>query len=358
MKPNDVVISVIGARPHFVKAFPLIREMSGRRTRHFLLHTGQHYDERMSRIFFDQLVMPAPDVNLGVGSGTHAEQTAKIMIGVEKIAREVNPKAVIVYGDTNTTLAAAIAVAKQYIPLVHIEAGVRAGNRRMPEELNRILVDHISDFLICPCELAVRNLHGEGRHHGVLNLGDLMYDSFLAARSAALSRSTALRDFGVKPGEYLLATIHREASTENVETLIAILHTLASLGETVILPMHPRTRARLAATAYTLGGSGGLRIVEPLGYLDMLRMLLHARKVITDSGGVQKEAYWAGVPCVTLMNETGWPETVEAGWNVLVGMDCRRIREAAQSVIPTGDRPEVYGPPGAARRLVEAMGWS
>lgn len=359
MPNHDVVLSVIGARPHFVKAFPLMREFAARRTRHYIIHTGQHYDERMSQIFFDELAMPVPDVNLGVGSGTHAEQTSKIMIGVEKVLLEVQPKAVIVFGDTNSTLAAAISAAKHYYPLVHIEAGVRGANRRMPEELNRVLVDHISNHLICPSELAVKNLANEGIRTGVLNLGDLMYDSFLAAQATARARSTALRDFQLQSGGYLLATIHREASTESLDTLLGLLRTLDRLGETVLLPLHPRTRAKLKAAGVEPAAGGGLRIVDPLGYLDLLEVLRNARKVVTDSGGLQKEAYWSGVPCVTMMSDTAWSETVAVGWNTLVGLDSARIQAAVAASFDRGrPRPEIYGAPGAARRLVEAMDWN
>ena len=358
MKYSDLVVSVIGARPHFVKAFPLMRELAERRTRHYIIHTGQHYDHKMSQVFFDQLVLPAPDINLGVGSGSHAEQTGKIMLGVERLVLELKPKAVIVFGDTNSTLAAAIAVAKHYYPLVHIEGGVRCANRRMPEEINRVLVDHISEYNICPCELARENLEREGCGAGALNLGDLMYDSFLGAKALAANRSTALQDFQLESGKYLLATVHREASTNDLSVLAGLLDTLGDLGERVILPLHPRTRARLMESGYEITKSSALQIVEPIGYLDLLQVLAHARKVVTDSGGLQKEAYWAGIPCVTLMSSTAWGETVDAGWNTLVGLNGAEIRAAVRMPFDRGkSRPEVYGVPGAARRLVQTMGW-
>ena len=356
---TETIVSVIGARPHFVKAFPLMRELAGRRVRHYIIHTGQHYDEKMSQVFFDQLVLPPPDINLGVGSGSHAEQTGKIMLGVERVVLELKPQAVVVFGDTNSTLAAAIATAKHYYPLVHIEGGVRCANRRMPEEINRVLVDHISDFNICPSELAVRNLEREGCAKGALNLGDLMYDSFLGAKAMAASRSSALSELGLESGRYLLATIHRESSTGDLATLGKLLETLGSLGERVIFPMHPRTRALLRANRREATTIGGLTIVEPLGYLDLLQVLSHARKVVTDSGGLQKEAYWAGVPCITMMSDTAWTETVDVGWNTVVGVDAGKIREAVSAPFDHAKpRPEIYGSPGAARRLVEAMGWA
>lgn len=354
----NTVLSVIGARPHFVKAWPLMREMEGRDTKHVVLHTGQHYDRNMSDVFFEQLRMPAPDIHLGVGSGTHAEQTAKIMVGVEQALFEIQPKAVVVFGDTNSTLAATIAAAKYYFPLVHIEAGVRCDNRRMPEEINRKIIDHTSDFLITPSRLAVDNLAREGITRGVLNLGDLMYDTFLFAKSAAERSEPPLAKYGVLARRFTLSTIHRELSTESAGQLARILDALGTLGEPVILPMHPRTRARLRDSGYTPPEGSQLRIVEPLGYLEMLSLLLHARRVVTDSGGLQKEAYWAGIPCVTVMTETTWPETIDAGWNVLVGLDMEAMRKAVAADVSGRERPEVYGPPGAARRLVDAMGWT
>lgn len=360
MASNDTIISVVGARPHFVKAFPLTREMTGRKTRHFICHTGQHYDDNMSKIFFDQFQMPLPDVNLNVGAGTHAEQTAKVMLGVEKLVRELSPRAVIVYGDTNSTLAATLAAAKYYFPVVHVEAGVRCWNRRMPEEINRVLIDHASDFLICPSALAVRNLEKEGINKGVLNLGDLMYDSFLAAKAKAMEREDMLSAYQLESGRFILSTIHREATTENVDELVAIIELFSRLDEPVILPIHPRTRSCLERAGAELSPkeTGKLRIIDPIGYLEMLQLMVHARKIVTDSGGVQKEAFWAGVPCVTMMDETTWPETIEAGWNVLAGRDCGRILEGIRSAKPKGERPEVYGAPGVARRMVDAMGWS
>lgn len=357
MQFTDTVVSVVGARPHFVKAYPLVRAMRELRTKHVLLHTGQHYDWNMSAVFFDELDMPAPDINLDVGSGTHAEQTGRIMVGVEQALLDIKPKAVVVYGDTNSTLAATLAAAKYYFPLVHIEAGVRCNNRRMPEEINRKIIDHTSDYLICPSEVAVENLAREGITEGVMNLGDFMYDTFLFARSVALTRASPLKAYGLQPRRYILSTIHRELSTESVAQLVEILNALNSLGEPVILPMHPRTRVRLKEAGYEPVAESLLRIVEPVGYLDMLALLMNARRVVTDSGGLQKEAYWAGTPCITIMSETTWPETIQSGWNVLVGMDMDLMRAAVASHLVPGARTEVYGPPGAAQRLIKRMCW-
>jgi UDP-GlcNAc3NAcA epimerase len=354
---SDLVLSVVGARPHFIKAYPLVRAMEGLKTKHVILHTGQHYDNNMSALFFDELQMPTPDFNLNVGSGTHAEMTAKMMVGIEKVLFELKPKAVIVFGDTNSTLAATIAAAKYYFPVVHVEAGVRCGNRHMPEEINRRIIDHTSDFLITPSDLAVANLHREGITQGVLNLGDFMYDTFLFAKSVAQARASILGDFGVSAGNYILSTMHRESVTQSGIQLMAILDALDGLGEQVILPMHPRTRNRLRELGYVSKPSSMLQIVDPLGYLEMLDLLIHARCVVTDSGGLQKEAYWAGVPCITLMSETTWPETIENGWNVLIDVDMDHLRRAVKAPFPRGSRPEVYGSPGAAIRLVRTMGW-
>lgn len=356
MSESDIVVSVVGARPHFIKSFPFVRAMARSNLRLVTIHTGQHYDRNMSALFFEELELSPPDINLNVGSGTHAEQTAAVMVGVEKAVLELKPQAVVVYGDTNSTLGATLAAAKYYFPVVHVEAGVRCANRRMPEEINRILIDHASDYLICPSALALQNLAGEGVTRGVMNQGDFMYDTFLAARKLALSRPVPFEEYGVRAGEYVLSTIHRELSTESSTILVDILSTLDTLGEPVILPLHPRTQARLKDAGFT-PGSGGLRIVPPLGYPEMLQLLSYARRVVTDSGGLQKEAYWAGVPCVTMMTETTWPETIEAGWNVLVGTDGAAIRRAVAAETPEGGRPEVYGPPGAAQRMVETLGW-
>ncbi|MDB4912883.1 MAG: UDP-N-acetylglucosamine 2-epimerase [Gemmatimonadetes bacterium] len=357
MPLNEIVVSVVGARPHFVKAYPLVRAMAGLHTKHVILHTGQHYDPTMSDVFFKELDMPAPDINLGVGSGTHAEQTAAIMLGVERALLDIKPKAVIVFGDTNSTLAATLAAAKYYFPLIHIEAGVRCNNRRMPEEINRKIIDHTSDYLICPSALAVANLGREGITDGVMNLGDFMFDTFLFAQSLVGTRESILKAYGVQAKQYILSTIHRELSTETGGQLITILDALGSLGEPVILPMHPRTRNRLRESGYVPKPGSQLQITEPVGYLDMLALLSDARKVVTDSGGLQKEAYWMGTPCVTIMSETTWPETIEAGWNVLVGADMNLMRAAVASEVRGTGRPLVYGPPGAAQRLVESMKW-
>lgn len=357
-----VIFSVIGARPHFVKAAPFMEAMSESSYRVMTVHSGQHYDPNMSDIFFRELGMPTPEVNLGIGSGTHAQQTAQVLTGVEKLLHEHKPKAVVVYGDTNTTLGAALAAAKEYVPLIHIEAGVRCANRRMPEEINRTLIDSMSNFLACPSEIAVENLLKEGVTGRIENVGDFMYDTFVKAQAAAAGATFDLSAYGVVEGGYMLATLHREETTASVEVLKGVLDALGSLDHPVILPMHPRTRACLTAAGIPMERPDGLKILEPVGYIEMVNLLMRSRMVLTDSGGLQKEAFWAGVPCVTLMNETTWTEIIDAGWSILTGLRPDSIRAAvtdfeATPPAPIADRTSLYGRTGAALRLVKCLGW-
>lgn len=356
------IFSVIGARPHFIKAAPFMQAMSSSAHKIITIHSGQHYDPNMSDIFFRELGIPTPDVNLGVGSGSHAYQTAQVLTGIEKLLHELKPEAVVVYGDTNTTLGAALAAAKEYVPLIHIEAGVRCGNRRMPEEINRSLIDCMSTVLACPSALAVENLRNEGVTGHVENVGDFMYDTFVKAQTASFAAPFNLNDYGVVEGRYMLATLHREETTSCVAVLQDVLDTLGSLDHPVLLPMHPRTRACLAKAGISLKRSDSLTILEPVGYLEMINLLSRARLVLTDSGGLQKESFWAGVPCVTLMNETTWKEIVDAGWSILSGLRPNSIRAAVDYFEKNrppvlADRTSLYGPPGAAQRLAKSMGW-
>jgi UDP-GlcNAc3NAcA epimerase len=362
MSATKTIFSIIGARPHFVKAAPFMEAMRNSPYQVFTIHSGQHYDQNMSDVFFQELGMPNPQVNLGVGSGSHATQTAGVMIGVEKLIAEMKPEAVVVYGDTNTTLGAALAAAKLYVPLIHIEAGVRCGNYRMPEEINRGLIDKLSDFLACPSELAIQNLAAEGITKAAHNCGDFMFDTFLKAQEVAGSQSFDPGRYGVSGDDYFLSTLHREETTAYAPTLRTVLDTLGSLCHPVLLPMHPRTRAFLQSNGIPLERSDNLKILEPVGYIEMVNLLRHARLVLTDSGGVQKEAFWAGVPCVTLMNETTWVETIDVGWNTLTGLESTKIREAVTNFMENGapaiaDRTRIYGPEGAARRVVASLGW-
>lgn len=359
----SIIFSIIGARPHFVKAAPFMEAMKESKHDIFTIHSGQHYDHSMSDVFFKDLGMPTPNVNLGIGSGTHAEQTSGVMIGVEKLVREMSPAGVVVYGDTNTTLGAALAAAKEYVPLIHIEAGVRCRNRRMPEEINRALIDNMSNFLACSSKQAVENLRNEGVTGHIQNVGDFMYDTFFKAQAAAAGAPFDLQSYGgVVEGGYMLATLHREETTASAEVLQRVLDTLGSLEYPVLLPMHPRTRACLTAAGIPFERSDGLKILEPVGYIEMVNLLTHARLVLTDSGGLQKESFWAGIPCITLMNETTWTEIVDAGWSILTGLCPESILAAVAAFEGTPppaleDRTGLYGPTGAARRLVESLGW-
>lgn len=317
------------------------------------MHTGQHYDENMSGIFFTQLGMPAPDINLGVGSGSHADQTAAMLVGIEKILIDENPNWVLVYGDTNSTLAGALAAAKLHVPLVHIEAGLRSYNRAMPEEINRVLTDHVSDLLLCPTAQAVKNLEREGIVRGVHNVGDVMLDALQQALPIARSAAHPLQTYHLNPQAYALLTIHRAGNTDDLGRLQAIFSAVGGLDIPVVFPVHPRTRQVLAQTGLCLPAN--LCIIDPVGYLDMLVLEENAHCILTDSGGMQKEAYWLGVPCVTLREETEWVETVEQGWNRLVGADPLAIEDAVLRWKPTGTRPPVYGQGNSAEQITTIL---
>lgn len=322
------ILSVVGARPQFIKAAPVSRAVRPLH-REVLVHTGQHYDYEMSKVFFEGLRIPQPDHNLEVGSGPHGEQTGRMLAGLERIALDEKPDIVLIYGDTNSTLAGALAAAKLNIPVAHVEAGLRSFNRAMPEEINRIVADHLSSWLLCPTHASVENLRREGIQKGVHLVGDVMFDVAREAAEAARANTAALERFGVQPGQYLLATIHRAGNTDDAANLAGIVDAFAAAGRPVVLPLHPRTKKCLARAGLLerLSAARNVRLSDPLGYLDFLTLLVYAEKVLTDSGGVQKEACFHRVPCITLRDETEWVETVAAGWNVLVGADARRIRE-------------------------------
>lgn len=326
------VLSIVGARPQFVKAAMVVEAVrahnrllrTGSRLRHTLVHTGQHYDRNLSDVFFKQMPLPKPKCNLGVGSGTHGVQTGKLLVGIEGVLLKERPDVVVVYGDTNSTLAGALAAAKMGIKVAHVEAGLRSFNRAMPEEINRVVTDHLSDLLFCPTATAVKHLANEGVTQGVYLSGDVMLDAVLAFQQIADKRSSILRKLDLLPNEYVLFTVHRAENTDSEAHLANILELLTKLSQPVVFPVHPRTRNRIAqvsslkAQAQTLAQSGNVFIIDPVSYLDMLALEGHARVVMTDSGGVQKEAYFLGVPCLTLRNETEWTETLEGGWNRLV----------------------------------------
>ena len=343
-------MSVVGARPQFIKAAPVSRAIR-RRHDEVLVHTGQHYDENMSQVFFRELDIPEPDINLGVGSGPHGAQTGAMMSGLEKVALEVRPDWVLVYGDTNSTLAAALVAAKLHQHLAHVEAGLRSYDRRMPEEVNRVVADHLSDLLLCPTDTAVRNLAREGINRGVHVIGDVMYDAFLHSADGAKKRSEIIGRLGLTPGRFALATVHRAENTDDLERLASIMRGMDLSGLDVVLPLHPRTRARLREDI-----GPRIKLIDPVGYLDMIAIEGAAEIIVTDSGGVQKEAYFLAKPCITLRESTEWTETVAAGWNVLVGSDADRIADSMRNFRPAGKRTDLFGDGHASEKIAELLG--
>jgi len=319
-----------------------------------IVHTGQHYDDELSQIFFEELGVPAPARELNAGGGTNTAQTARILAALEPVLAELEPSMVLVYGDTNSTLAGAIAARQAGIPAGHVEAGLRSSDREMPEELNRVLTDHASDVLLCSTETAVRNLAAEGVAGEVHLVGDVMADVSIAFRDIAEERSSILEELGVEPGSYLVATAHRAGNVDRPERLEKLVELLAAMPQPVVFPVHPRTRRRLE-DAGLMERLADVRVVAPLGYLDFLKLARHARAVLTDSGGVQKEAYLLGVPCITLRDTTEWVETVESGWNVLVDLDTEAALAALGRELPT-ERPDLYGGGHAAERVCEVLG--
>ena len=346
------IVTIIGNRPQFVKAAAVSRLL---RERHeeLIVHTGQHYDDELSRVFFEELGIPAPDRELGAGSGTNTEQTARILGALEPVLADLRPGLVLVYGDTNSTLAGALAAAQAGIPVGHVESGMRSFDRSMPEELNRVLTDHASDLLLCSTQTAIDNLAREGVRGETHLVGDVMADVSVAFREIAAERSTIAADLGVEPGAYLVVTAHRAGNVDDPARLERLVELIAALPRPVVFPLHPRTRTRLEG-AGLLERLEGVTVVAPLGYLDFLELARHARAILTDSGGVQKEAYLLGVPCVTLRDTTEWVETVEVGWNVLVDLDPEAALAALKRT-PPAERPELYGGGHAAERVRDAV---
>jgi UDP-N-acetylglucosamine 2-epimerase (non-hydrolysing)/UDP-GlcNAc3NAcA epimerase len=346
------ILTVVGNRPQFVKAAAVSHRLRAV-AEEVLVHTGQHYDEELSRVFFEELELPAPEHQLDLGGGSNTAQTARMLEALEPLVAAEAPDAVLVYGDTNSTLAGALAGAQALVPVAHVEAGMRSHDRTMPEELNRVLTDHAATLLLCSSERAAQRLRAEQVHGEVVVVGDVMVDVALLLAARARAQTAPLAAAGVRPGEYALATAHRAGTVDDPARLRALVEVLNAVPGPVVLPLHPRTRARLEA-AGLLDALDGVRVVPPLGYLEFTALLLHARAVLTDSGGVQKEAYLAGVPCVTLRDTTEWTETVDTGWNVLVGLDAAAARAAlARAVPPT--RPPLYGDGRAGERVVEAL---
>jgi UDP-GlcNAc3NAcA epimerase len=388
MKRLMKLVTIVGARPQFIKVAPLARCLREHPSEHKLLHTGQHYDYEMSKIFFDELGLPEPNYYSGVGSGSHGEQTGEIMKRVERVLLQEKPDWVLVYGDTNSTLAGALAAAKLYIPVAHIEAGLRSYNRRMPEEINRVLTDHVSQLLCCPTEVAVANLKSEGftniasegrllpeleavrdpkvasGHSSrplVANTGDIMYDVFLLCQELAATKSAVIERLGLIPKGYFLATVHRAGNTDTVEPLTKIVEAFCQLS--LILPViwviHPRTRKALDANGLSqrVAAFPRVRPIPPVGYFDMLMLEQGAAAIFTDSGGVQKEAYFARVPCITLREETEWVELVQHGFNRLVGTDTDKIitsgRKAVEEKVTWNDW--LYGDGNTANRILAIL---
>ena len=349
------VVTVIGNRPQFVKAAAVSRVL---REAHdeLLVHTGQHHDDELSTVFVEELGVPRPERELGIHGGTNTEQTARMLAGLAPLLAAEVPDVLLVYGDTNSTLAGGLAAAQAHIPVAHVEAGMRSFDRAMPEELNRVLTDHLSDLLLCPSRTAVANLEREHVAGRVALVGDVMVDVALLFQPRAMADPAPLERVGVAPGEYVLVTAHRAGNVDDPARLRRLVDLVLALPVTAVLPLHPRTRARLEAAGWLgeLERAPRIRLLPPLGYLGFTALLGHARTVLTDSGGVQKEAYLAGVPCVTLRDTTEWVETVEVGWNVLVDLDADAALAALERRPPPA-RPELYGDGRAGARVVAAL---
>jgi UDP-GlcNAc3NAcA epimerase len=379
------IATIVGARPQFIKAGAVSRAIwafnkkhSNRQIGEILIHTGQHYDYLMDKVFFKELELPKPDYHLGVGSGSHGKQTGMMLEKIEAILQKEKPKVVMVYGDTNSTLAGALAAIKLHIPVAHVEAGLRSYNRDMPEEINRLVTDHLSTFLFCPTVQAVRNLQKEGIKdddlYKVKRVGDVMYDSILYYSKLAETRSTILRDLNLlyppnsvlrtqnlklKTRNYYLVTLHRAENADNPEKLKSILKALHEIGKdsTVIFPLHPRTKKMIHGyhlSAYCTR----IYLIEPVSYFDMLKLEKNAKAILTDSGGVQKEAYWFSIPCFTLREETEWVETVKSGWNILVGTEKKRIIEEVNRLEknrPIHKRMPMFGDGKASEKIVRKI---
>jgi UDP-N-acetylglucosamine 2-epimerase len=335
------IASIVGARPNFIKLAPVFREIR-KKMDEVIIHTGQHYNYEMDRIFFQELGIPDPDYHLGIGSGTHGYQTGEMLKGIEEILLKESPDITLVFGDTNTTLAGALAAAKLHIPVAHVEAGLRSFNKKMPEEVNRVLVDHCSDLLFCPTKTAVENLQKENITKGVSLTGDVMLDILQECIKIAEKNPKILQEQNLRPKEYILATVHRAENTDNSERLTNIAKALCGI-KNVIFPCHPRTKKRLEEFHLWDRMEKNIQVINPVGYLYMLLLEKNASKILTDSGGVQKEAYMLQTPCITMRDETEWVETVEDGWNMLVKIEYNTIMEAACGFKTPGMQRDVFG---------------
>jgi len=347
------IVSIVGARPQFIKCAPVSKELR-KKNHEILIHTGQHYDYELSKVFFDQLGIPTPDYNLEVGSASHGKQTGMMLVEIEKVLVDEKPDVVLVYGDTNSTLAGALASVKLHIPIGHVEAGLRSFDRNMPEEINRVLTDHASDLLFVPTQTAVNHLKNEGISQGVFLVGDVMYD--VLKQSIPIARkSQILKTLSIQPEEYFLATIHRPSNTDNLENLSQILEILSSAAKKVIFPVHPRTKHFIQK--HGLGKSIGknVHMMKSVSYFDFLWLEQNAEKILTDSGGIQKESYLLKVPCITLRENTEWVETIEDGWNILVGTNKNKIIDAIQNFNPTGEQRDLFGTGDASTKIVKIL---
>ncbi len=346
-----IIMSVVGARPQFVKCAALTEELR-RSYDQIIVHTGQHYDYNLSEVFFEELHIPKPDYNLGVGSGTNGYQIGQMLMSIENVLIKEKPELVLVYGDTNTTVAGALAASKLHIQLGHVEAGLRYLDRSMPEEINRILTDHCSDLLFCPTKTSVNNLHKESVSQGVYLTGDVMVDILLRQKKIA-EKSNVLEALGLKSKQYLVVTVHRAGNTDNRENLKSIVDALCQIDQTMVFPIHPRTEGALKRYGFyrRLKETNKIKIIKPLSYLDFLKLMNHAQKILTDSGGIQKEAYVLKVPCITLLETTGWDEIVEDGWNVLVGANKAKIVKMTQEFEPRGKQREDFGKGEACKNI-------
>lgn len=343
------VVTILGARPQFIKAAAVSNHMKGR-LQEVLVHTGQHYDANMSDIFFEELNIPPPKYFLKIGSGSQGKQTGDMLCEIEKVLLIERPDFVMVYGDTNSTLAGALAASKLLIPVIHVEAGLRSFNKAMPEEQNRILTDHISELLFVPTITAVQNLTNEGITKGVHFVGDVMYDGILHFSEIARSKSHILNVLDLHEHNFALCTIHRAENTNDQQRLRSICEALSEVDVRIIFPMHPRTKKRVEELGIYLGTN--VRVIEPLGYLDMIRLMMETSKIVTDSGGIQKEAFFLNKPCITVRDQTEWVETVQNGWNVLVGADKGLIKENLMYFNPSEHKKDYFGKGNTAELII------
>lgn len=342
------IVTILGARPQFIKA-AAVSSVFSEHFEEILVHTGQHYDPNMSDVFFEELHIPKPKYHLEIGSGSHGVMTGAMLTKIEEVLETEKPDFVLVYGDTNSTLAGALAASKMLIPVIHVEAGLRSFNKAMPEEQNRILTDHISQLLFAPTQTAVKNLKHEGISNGVHLVGDVMYDGILYFSDIARKKSTILSTLGLSEKKYILCTVHRAENTNNPERLKSIVNGLNAVREKIVLPLHPRTKKCLQV--YGIQLADHIQVIDPLGYLDIVMLEASAKKIVTDSGGIQKEAFFLGVPCITLREETEWVETVENSWNVLVGADEQKIVGAIMGFNPREERSDYFGKGNAAAEI-------